>query len=180
VNDDALDAETRALQVRPMTRALLLASIAALGLACGGPAAPAATVHATADAPATPGAKCLATANAQREKKPGEPIKVGAKQVLVKSKDSKRAPDTVTRTREEACLRAIEARDKLRGGADFADVVKDYSDEPGASTRGGSIGTFERSELAPPVADAVFELQIGELSDVVESEYGFHVLQRTD
>jgi parvulin-like peptidyl-prolyl isomerase len=77
-------------------------------------------------------------------------------------------------------MRAMEARDALRGGAEFPAVVAKYSDERGAATRAGSIGTVERKDLAPHVADAAFELGVGEFSDVVESEYGFHVVMRTE
>ena len=74
----------------------------------------------------------------------------------------------------------MEARDKLRGGADFGEIVKTYSDEPGASTVGGSIGQVTRSQLLPPFADAAFELERAQLSDIVETEYGFHVILRTE
>ena len=102
------------------------------------------------------------------------------KHVLVEYAGAKRAAPSITRSREEACLRAMEARDKLRNGADFADVVKEYSDEPGAATRGGSIGTIERGDVAPPFADAAFELDVNQLSDVVETDFGFHVIFRTE
>src|SRR5204863_362224 len=96
---------------------------------------------------------CLAAANAGRAKSSFEPPKIGVKHVLVKYKGAKKADGAVTRTREEACLRAIEARDKVREGADFDDVVKQYSEEPGAASRGGSIGSVERTDLAKPFAD---------------------------
>jgi len=86
----------------------------------------------------------------------------------------------VTRTREEGCLRAQEARSKLEHGASFADVVKEYSEEPGAATREGSLGAIERSQMVPPFADAAFELAAGEVSQVVETDFGFHVIQRTE
>lgn len=118
----------------------------------------------------TPASKCLAIAGAKREKHPGEPAKVGAKHVLVKYAGAKKAAPAVTRSREDACLRAQEARSKLESGASFEDVVKEYSEEAGAATRGGSIGTVERKEVAAPFADAAFELKPGETSHVVETE----------
>ncbi|MEO7330545.1 MAG: peptidylprolyl isomerase, partial [Minicystis sp.] len=79
----------------------------------------------------------------------------------------------------EACLRAVEARDRIRGGADFGEIVKQYSDEPGAATREGSIGAVERKDVLQPFADAAFELSIHQMSDVVETESGFHLIFRT-
>ena len=130
--------------------------------------------------PETPAQKCLALANAQREKKPGEPAKIGARHVLVKHKDAKNPTGAVTRTREEACLRALEARDKILAGADFDAIVSEYSDEKGAAERRGSLGTVERAEVAPPFADAAFELAIGQMSDVVETDFGFHLILRSE
>jgi parvulin-like peptidyl-prolyl isomerase len=161
-----------------MTRALLLsAALLALSLpACGAaPAAPPAAAPAE-----TPAAACLRTAGAKREKRAGEPARIGAKHVLVKYDGAKGAKAPIARSREEACLRAMEARDKLRGGADFSKIVIEYSEEPGAASREGSLGSVERGDMVPPFADAAFELDIGQLSDVVESDFGFHVIVRTE
>jgi hypothetical protein len=146
---------------------------------CAAPAEPAKSAPAPAAAE-TPAAACLRTASAQRTPSPKEPAKVGLKHVLVKYAGAKNAPAAVTRSREDACLRALEARDKLRGGADFAAIVASYSDEAGAATRGGSLGQVERKDLVPAFADAAFELEPSQLSDVVESPFGFHVILRTE
>lgn len=102
------------------------------------------------------------------------------KHVLVKWAGAKRAPATITRTREEACLRALEARTKLEKGATFGEVVKEYSEEEGAATREGMLGAIERKDAAPPFADAAFELHVGDVSYVVETDFGFHVIMRTE
>jgi peptidyl-prolyl cis-trans isomerase NIMA-interacting 1 len=133
-----------------------------------------------AEAPATPEGKCLALAGAQRERKPNEPDRVGVRHVLVKYKGARNAAATISRTREEACLRALEARDKVLGGADFDAIVTEYSDEPGAAERRGALGTLERKDFAPPFADAAFELSIGQMSDVVETDFGFHLILRNE
>jgi hypothetical protein len=161
---------------------MLAAAVGIAIAACGGSAAKPEPSTATkaAEGGDTPAAKCLAIAGAKREKQAGEPSKVGVKHILVKYAGAKKAPATVTRSREDACLRAQEARSKLEGGASFEDVVKDYSEEAGATTRGGSIGSVERKDVAAPFADAAFELKPGETSHVVETEFGFHVIQRTE
>lgn len=171
------------LPVLALALALALA-LPALACGSGGPAPPAASATAATGvggaAPDSPAGKCLAIAGAKRERKPGEPSKIGARHVLVKYAGAKKAPDSVTRTREQACLRAEEARHQLEQGVSFADVVRTYSEEPGAATREGSLGSIERSQVVPPFADAAFELQPGEVSHVVETDFGFHVIMRTE
>lgn len=164
----------------PVSVLLALATIA-----CGG-SSPPATSPAGAEgsgagtASGGPAEHCLAVAGAKRARKPDEPAKIGAKHVLVKYTGAKKAPPSVTRTREEACLRAEEARAKLEQGMSFGDVVKAYSEEPGAATREGSLGPVERSQVVPSFADAAFELHAGEVSHVVETDFGFHVILRTE
>jgi parvulin-like peptidyl-prolyl isomerase len=158
-----------------------MAATAAALLGCGG--AEAATSGTTATpATATDGAAehCLAVAGAKRARKPDEPAKITAQHVLVKYAGAKKAAASVTRTREQACLRAEEARSKLEQGMSFADVVSAYSEEPGAATRAGSLGPIERSNVVAPFADAAFELRAGEVSHVVETDFGFHVILRTE
>ena len=158
----------------------LAASLPFVLAACGGAAAPPPEAAHAATAPESPAAACLRTAGAVRTRAATEPDRVGAKQVLVKYSGARGAPAAITRSREDACLRALEARDKLRGGADFGEIVTAYSDETGAATRGGSLGRLERKELVAPFADAAFELDVHQLSDVVETPFGFHVILRTE
>ena len=142
------------------------------------PAAPVASATAGPDKAAIEA--CLAAAGVKRARFSGEPAKITVKHVLVKYKGAKNTKEDITRTREEACLRAIEARDKVvKGGTDFSEVVKQYSDEPGAATRDGSIGAVERKDVVKPFADAAFELSINQMSDVVETESGFHLIFRS-
>jgi NIMA-interacting peptidyl-prolyl cis-trans isomerase 1 len=160
-----------------MTRALLISLVLSL-TACG--AAPAKTPAPAPAAAETPAEACLRAASAKREKRADEPALISAKHVLVKYYGAKGAKPAIGRSREEACLRAIEARDKIRGGAEFSKVVIEYSEEPGAASREGSVGSVERGDVVPPFADAAFELDMGQLSDVVESDFGFHVILRTE
>jgi hypothetical protein len=150
--------------------------------ACGGSPSPGASTpgsSASGDA-AHSGQRCLATAGARHERKPSEPAHVVAKHVLVRYAGANRAPTTVTRTREQACLRAEEALSKLKQGMSFTDAVAQYSDEAGGPRHDGSIGTVSRSDVAPAFADAAFELEAGEVSEVVETPFGFHVILRVE
>ncbi len=79
--------------------------------------------------------------------------------------------------RMEAMEKAIQVRKKLLDGEDFAELAKEYSDDPGSGQRGGDLGFMSRDDFVRDYAEAAFQLEAGELSDIVESEFGFHVIQ---
>lgn len=103
----------------------------------------------------------------------------GAKHLLVMYRGSLRSPATIERTKEEARARAVKAQQKAKNGAAFADVVREYSDEPGAAARGGDLGTFKKGAMVPEFQAAVEELAVGQISEVVETGFGYHVILRT-
>ncbi|WP_061628155.1 peptidylprolyl isomerase [Sorangium sp. So ce296] len=109
-----------------------------------------------------------------------QPKQIGARHILVMHDGSKSRPEGVRRTRDEARARAQEALLKIRGGAAFEDVVAEYSDEPGAKERGGDLGVFERGVMVKGFADVAFALKVGEVSEVVETPFGFHIIKRTE
>jgi parvulin-like peptidyl-prolyl isomerase len=85
----------------------------------------------------------------------------------------------VTRSKSEAKARATEALAKVRSGTPFEDVVKAYSDDAATVDRLGSLGKFRRDAMDPAFGAAAFALKTGEVSDVVETPFGFHVIKRT-
>lgn len=103
----------------------------------------------------------------------------GAKHLLVMYKGSMRAPANITRTKEEAKARAEEARKKALAGAKFEDLVKEYSDEPGAGARGGDLGKFPKGRMVGPFQEGLEKTKVGGISDLVETPFGFHVILRT-
>jgi len=92
---------------------------------------------------------------------------------------SERVPDGVTRTPEEARTRAADVLRRARAGEDFAGLARQFSDEPGASTGGGDLGMFGRGMMVPAFEQAAFALTVGQISDIVETPFGFHVIKRT-
>lgn len=128
----------------------------------------------------TPETRCLALASGTRERRSNEPSSIVVKHVLVQFAGAKNAKPEIKRTRGDACLRALEALSRLKAGESFADIVAEYSDEPGAASREGSIGSIKRKDVVPAFADAAFELEPNEVSHVVATDFGFHVIMRTE
>ena len=100
-----------------------------------------------------------------------QPEKIRARHILAKVES-----DTdLDKAREK-----IESvRKRLVAGEDFAKVAREESEGP-SSTKGGDLGFFTRGQMVKPFADAAFSLKTGEISPIVQTEYGYHVLQVTD
>lgn len=91
------------------------------------------------------------------------------------------AKDAPAADREKAKARASELLAQVRKvPASFADVAKKSSDDKGSAVVGGDLNFFARGAMVKPFEDAAFALKKGEISDVVESDFGFHIIQLTD
>jgi parvulin-like peptidyl-prolyl isomerase len=101
-----------------------------------------------------------------------EPEKVRASHILVTSK---------TRSKDEARKRAEEVRAKALAGANFIELVKEYSEDPSARRNSGDMGYFPAAQMVPEFSKAAFALvKEGDISPVVETEFGFHVIRFVD
>jgi peptidyl-prolyl cis-trans isomerase C len=69
--------------------------------------------------------------------------------------------------------------EQLRKGADFATLAKEKSKDP-SSSEGGDLGYFTRDRMVPEFADAAFRLQVGQISDPVKTEFGWHIIKLED
>jgi parvulin-like peptidyl-prolyl isomerase len=173
-----------------MKREMILAG-AALGVALLGcdahpDKAAAATSTSAADpaasappAPSAPPSAASSTAPSAAASAGAPPDTVIAQHILVAYAGAKRAPKGIARSKADAKTRAAEALAKVKGGAPFEDVVKEYSDDPGAADRLGSVGKFHRADMDASFSAAAFALKVGGVSDVVETPFGFHVIKRT-
>jgi parvulin-like peptidyl-prolyl isomerase len=101
-----------------------------------------------------------------------------AAHVLVAYRDAQRSK--ATRSKDEARALATQVLDRARKGEDFAHLAQEFSDDTQSKQSGGRLPPFTRQALVKPFADAAFALKPGELSAVVETPYGFHVIKRIE
>lgn len=92
--------------------------------------------------------------------------------------------DEFTRVRASHILvkkkkEAQKIMDKIKSGEDFAALAKEYSID-GSAQNGGDLDYFPKGKMVKPFEDAAFALEIGEVSDIVETDYGFHIIKLTD
>ena len=109
-----------------------------------------------------------------------QPRTIVARHVLVQYMGSRTADAAIVRTRVQAKGVAEEVLRRAKAGDDFARLAVEFSDEPGAGSRGGSLGRFGHGKWVPEFDAAAFVLKPGEISSVVETPFGFHVIQRLE
>jgi peptidyl-prolyl cis-trans isomerase C len=109
-----------------------------------------------------------------RDPKPDAPLTIRVSHILVRHRELKQ-PSGATRAREAACLRALDALHALENGADWDEVVLEYND-----ANNDALGRVRQEDLATDFANAAFALDVNEISYVVETSRGFHVILRKD
>lgn len=102
---------------------------------------------------------------------------IRAAHILLMYKGSMRSQST--RTKDEALSAIIEILDEIREGADFGQMAKEYSDCPSAE-EGGDLGHFGPGAMVPDFDRAAFALAVGEVSGVVETPFGYHLIHRVE
>lgn len=102
------------------------------------------------------------------------PERIQASHILLKI-DSGDTPEV----KEQKRQKLSEIRKQIEDGADFAQMAREYSDCPSKS-RGGDLGLFDRGRMVKPFEDAAFQLKVGEVSDIVETQFGLHLIKLTD
>ena len=86
-------------------------------------------------------------------------------------KGSDAAAKTAARTKAADILNDVKA------GKDFAALAKQHSQDPGSAKNGGDLGFFQQGQMVGPFNDVAFKLTPGQVSDLVETEFGFHIIK---
>ena len=80
-------------------------------------------------------------------------------------------------TKAQARDKAEQVLKEVKGGGDFAALAKQHSADPGSATKGGDLGFFQQGQMVGPFNDAAFSLAPGAISDLVETDFGFHIIK---
>jgi peptidyl-prolyl cis-trans isomerase C len=100
------------------------------------------------------------------------PEMVHARHILIKV-DARASAEEKQKAREKA----EDVLKKIKAGGDFAQLAEEYSDDPGSKAKGGDLGFFGRGRMVQPFEDAAFSLKPGEVSGLVETQFGFHIIK---
>jgi peptidyl-prolyl cis-trans isomerase C len=100
------------------------------------------------------------------------PEQVKARHILIQV--PKEASDEEKKKLKE---KADEVLKKVKAGEDFTKLAAEYSDDPGTKSKGGDLGFFSKGSMVPAFEQAAFSLKPGEVSELVETEFGFHVIK---
>jgi hypothetical protein len=106
----------------------------------------------------------------------GPGVEIRARHILLRIPS-----DATTAQRDSLRNHAEEIRQRAVAGEDFATLAQSYSEDPGTAQRGGDLGEFfGRGRMVAPFENAAFRLEPGEISEVVESPFGFHVIRQEE
>ena len=98
--------------------------------------------------------------------------------ISVKSADEVKSPDAAEGLdKPQARAKAEEVLKRVKAGENFEALAKEYSTDPGSKESGGDLGWFGKGRMVPEFEKAAFALQPGQVSDIVESPFGFHIIK---
>ncbi len=106
------------------------------------------------------------------------PDQVRASHILIDLKPTAANVDP-NEAKAQAQAKAQNLLEQIKGGADFAELAKTHSSCP-SSAKGGDLGFFGRGDMVEPFEKAAFSLEPGQISDVVETKFGYHIIKLTD
>lgn len=82
--------------------------------------------------------------------------------------------------RDAAQKKAKDLLARIKKGEELTDLAKQFSDDPGSKERGGDLGYFSKGDMVEPFEKAAFGLEVGQTSEVVATDFGFHIIQVTE
>jgi peptidyl-prolyl cis-trans isomerase C len=100
------------------------------------------------------------------------PAEVRARHIRIRVSQDSSADE-----RKKAKDKAQEILARIKNGGDFAKIAEEVSEDPGSKTKGGDLGYFARGKMVQPFEDAAFSLQPGQVSEVVETQFGYHIIK---
>ncbi len=89
-------------------------------------------------------------------------------------------PKVAEERKAETKAKLQEILDRIKNGEDFAALAKQYSEDTGSAQYGGDVGYFERGIMMPEFEAAAFSLEEGQVSEIIETSYGYHIVKTTD
>jgi peptidyl-prolyl cis-trans isomerase C len=107
------------------------------------------------------------------------PERVRASHILISTRPTDPNTDP-NQLKVQAKQKAEELLKKAKDGADFAALAKENSEDPGSKAQSGDLGLFPRGQMVKPFEDAAFGLQVGEISSLVETQFGYHIIKVTE
>lgn len=104
---------------------------------------------------------------------------VEASHILIKTTDDNNKPLSEAE-QKKAKAKAEKVLKEVKAGGDFAELAKKYSDDPGSAAQGGALGAFGKGMMVQEFEDAAFGMEPGEISDLVKTDFGYHIIKVTD
>lgn len=104
---------------------------------------------------------------------------VRASHILISTRNENNEPLS-TEEKEKAKQKAEEILAKVKAGEDFATLAKENSDDTGSAANGGDLDFFGKGVMVEEFETAAFGLDVGEISELVETDYGYHIIKVTD
>lgn len=100
------------------------------------------------------------------------PEMVRSRHILIRVRE-----DATQEVKEKARQRATEILKRIKNGEDFAKVASEVSEDFSSKEKGGDIGFVRRGQTVKPYEDKIFSMKVGEISDIVESKFGLHIIK---
>ena len=104
---------------------------------------------------------------------------VEASHILIKTTDDNNKPLSEAE-QKKAKEKAEKVLKEVKAGGDFAELAKKYSQDPGSAANGGALGAFGKGMMVKEFEDAAFGMEPGEVSDLVKTDFGYHIIKVTD